>query len=313
MNSEQPRSLAPGEPAVCVVDARWRTPWDGESPHRLPVGAEAEAIRQAMLDGDAPRLTPRGEAAGGRAARLIDSVASHAIACGKELAMAHQLAPDDRLGLYAGNGGLRASWQDLWTPMQQQQRDAAASWQRGLGRIHPLWMLRFLSNNAHGMLAAELGARGEGVVCSGPMGGAEALMAAQAALLDEAIDLAMVVCYDACSAPEVELDRRRSGDRRLGVDLAVALLLAPAKAHPRAPRFSIVTAAMTPEEEGAEMPTARADRFTGLDTGAVAPALTLAMAAAGRSPPGPMDHVYFGSMGIGARLRVVAPLPEEQR
>lgn len=313
---------ADGELAVCVVGARWRTPWDGEGPHCLPAEDVGEAVRRAMLDGDVVRVTPRGEATGGRAARLIDAVAGHAIACGKELTLAHQLVPDDRLGLYVGNGGLRANWQDLWTPMQQQQRDAAESWQRGLGRMHPLWMLRFLSNNAHGMLAAEIGSRGEGVVCSGPLGGAEALMAAQAALLDEVIDLAMVVCYDARSAPEVELDRRRSGDARLGVDLAVALLLAPAAAHPRAPRFSILTERSDATEwSDANATPASADslsgRFTGLDTGAVAPALPLALAAAGKqlaasTAATPAEHCYSSSMGIGARLRI-APPPREQR
>jgi hypothetical protein len=71
-------------------------------------------------------------------------------------------------------------------------------------------MLRYLSNNAHGIIAAELDARGEGATFGGPVAGAEALRAAIRALGAGAIDRALVVAYDTLLTPEllVELGER---------------------------------------------------------------------------------------------------------
>jgi hypothetical protein len=312
---------------VCVLDARWRTPWDGDGPAGMPHDDDGSALAAAMIKNeDRTRHLPRGSASTLRAYRLVEPIASWAVACGIELARALAVAPSDRLGLYAGHGGLRSCWRDLWTPMRRQHRDAADSWQLGLGRIHPLWMLRFLSNNAHGILAAEVGARGEGAVCSGPLGGAEALMMAQAALVDGAIDHALVICYDVRSSPEVVLDRRRVGDLRLGVDCAVALLLAPAAAAPGSPRLSITTemdsaAPDASERSWRDRVVTPTDRFAALDTGAVAPALTLALAVAGKrwqprsTGHASTEHCYIGTMGsrigVRARLRVAVPTAME--
>lgn len=367
-------AVHPNAHAIAVLDARWRTPWDGEGPANLPHADDGAALVAAMRDGDELRCAPRGQPCARRASRFIEPIASFAVACGVELARAHALGDSDRLGLYAGSGGLRGSWGDLWAPMQHQRRDARGSWELGLGRTHPLWMLRFLSNNAHGLLAAELGARGEGAVCTGPAGGAEALMMAQAALLDHAIDRALVLCYDARSGPEVTIDRQRAGDRRLGVDCAVALLLARAEDAPRAPRVWTTTERSAAGDDGQEplagaprrdrhddhddhdghdghdgvasrdahdasssdgaghASTARravrsrddievldapacgpADRFAGVDAGAAAPALLLALAAAGKrwqpadARAADAELCYTASMGFRSRLRVRGP------
>jgi malonyl-ACP decarboxylase len=63
-------------------------------------------------------------------------------------------------------------------------------------------MLQYLSNNAHGLLAADVRALGEGMVFGGGNAGAQALGSALAALECGAVDAALVVAYD--SALELE-------------------------------------------------------------------------------------------------------------
>jgi 3-oxoacyl-(acyl-carrier-protein) synthase len=57
-------------------------------------------------------------------------------------------------------------------------------------------MLRNLSNNGHALLAADLGARGEGATFGGASSGAQAISAATRALIAGVIDAAVVVAYD---------------------------------------------------------------------------------------------------------------------
>jgi malonyl-ACP decarboxylase len=86
----------------------------------------------------------------------------------------------------------------------------AQLWERGLKLLHPFWMLQHLSNNAHALTAAELGAKGDGLTLAGANAGAEALAAASAALEVGAVDAALVVAYDTLLEPEtlVELATR---------------------------------------------------------------------------------------------------------
>jgi malonyl-ACP decarboxylase len=63
-------------------------------------------------------------------------------------------------------------------------------------------MLQYLSNNAHGLLAADVRALGEGMVFGGGNAGAQALGSAVAALESGAVDAALVVAYDS----ELELE-----------------------------------------------------------------------------------------------------------
>jgi hypothetical protein len=252
---------------VAIIAARWRTPWSGT----CPIDYARSSIHTPLV-----ATSPIGTQTLHRAARLVDDMAKFAIACGEEIAAVHDIQPSDRLGLFVGAGGLRASSHDLWQAMQQQQADATGAWQRGLGRMHPLWMLKFLSNNVHAIISSSIGARGEGAVFAGPLGGSEALMSAQAAINDDAVDHAIVVCYDSRSAqtaPEIELERRRQHDKRIGVDCAVALLLVSPRAvdESRAQlRFSITTQCRTDSSEQSM------DSNT-IDSGTVAPAVQLGL------------------------------------
>lgn len=135
--------------------------------------------------------------------RLVCEIALHAIEVADEAFAMAQCQAGDRMGLYAGMGGLRAGWQELMPAMRQQEASASGSWQRGLRSMHPLWMLRYLSNNAHGIASARLGIRGEGLAMSGPQAGAQAYRAATRALRLGAIDRALIVAYDTLLAPEL--------------------------------------------------------------------------------------------------------------
>ncbi|MDP2304751.1 MAG: hypothetical protein Q8P18_01830 [Pseudomonadota bacterium] len=117
----------------------------------------------------------------------------------------------DRLGVFTALGGLRAVWGDLDVAMAGQRPDGAAPWANGLGKVHPHWMLRHLSNNAHALLAITLGARGEGTTTSGPVGGATALAAAIRALEAGTLDAALVMACDTLLQPEVLLEGAVAG------------------------------------------------------------------------------------------------------
>src|SRR4029077_17320164 len=114
----------------------------------------------------------------------------------------------------------RAHWDDMMPALARQTipgdgdidgtADGAQLWERGLKLLHPFWMLQHLSNNAHALSAAELGARGDGLTLARANAGAEALAAASAALEVGAVDAALVVAYDTLLEPEtlVELATR---------------------------------------------------------------------------------------------------------
>jgi hypothetical protein len=278
---------------VAVVDVSWRTPWSGSVP----------------CTGDIPVSgPPLGESCSSRQVLRFNEIARHAISCGQDLAARNPWLHPERVGVFAGHGGLRVNWQDLGPAMRQQHEDANDCWQRGLNRMHPLWIFRFLPNNAQGALAALIDARGEGAVCTGALGGAEALMTAEAALVAGAIDCAVVICYDARTLPELALQRHRSGDRRCGIDTAVGLLLR--RAQPNAMSFSITTGL---SDEAQHNPITGTDPWLGLDAGATTPALDLALAWAGKrwhGYPVAAEICYTSPMELHARLQLCAPMQE---
>jgi 3-oxoacyl-(acyl-carrier-protein) synthase len=137
-------------------------------------------------------------------------------------------ASGERLGIFCGYGGLRAHWDDMMEALSGQQLEQGGTWERGLNRIHPYWMLKHLSNNAHALLAADLSARGDGATYGGATAGAQALSAAIRALEAESIDVALVFAYDSLLEPETLVDLAARGATTKG-DLAN--LAAPYDVH----------------------------------------------------------------------------------
>jgi len=149
--------------------------------------------------------------AGTRHARLVGALPALALDVAR--AAAGDVPRGPRTGVFVATGGLRAQWEELAPAMAEQVAGGAAAWARGLSRMHPLWMLRYLSNAAHAIIAAELGAIGDGATFAGPASAASALVAAAAALGAGTIDHALVVALDDVCADEVavELHARRPG------------------------------------------------------------------------------------------------------
>jgi 3-oxoacyl-(acyl-carrier-protein) synthase len=139
-------------------------------------------------------------------------------------------AAGERLGIFCGYGGLRAHWDDMMEALSGQQLEQGGTWDRGLKRIHPYWMLKHLSNNAHALLAADLSARGDGATYGGATAGAQALSAAIRALEAGSIDVAVVFAYDSLLEPETLVDLAARGATTTG-DLAS--LSAPYDTHAR--------------------------------------------------------------------------------
>jgi len=143
-----------------------------------------------------------------RTGRLLGPLPAIAVEVAR--AAARDLPTGDRTGVFLAHGGLRAHWDDLAPAMAEQSADASAAWSRGLRRLHPLWMLRYLSNGAQAAIAHDLGLRGDGATFSGRASAASALASSAAALSAGTIDHALVVALDDLTALEaaVELTAR---------------------------------------------------------------------------------------------------------
>lgn len=108
----------------------------------------------------------------------------------------------DRVGLFFSYGGLRADWSEMRNSLLNQQLDGSRCWTSGLINLHPYWILKHLSNNAHAITAQSLGICGEGVTLGGLNAGTQALAAAINALRMGAVDQALVVSHDSLLEPE---------------------------------------------------------------------------------------------------------------
>lgn len=120
-------------------------------------------------------------------------------------------AAGERLGIFCGYGGLRAHWDDMMEALAGQRPEQTGTWERGFQRIHPYWMLKHLSNNAHALLAADVSARGDGATYGGATAGAQALTAAIRALEAGSVDAAVVFAYDSLLEPETLVDLAARG------------------------------------------------------------------------------------------------------
>ncbi|MBI2373202.1 MAG: hypothetical protein HYV07_04320 [Deltaproteobacteria bacterium] len=138
-----------------------------------------------------------------RHARFVRRLGQHAIEVGREVFEHAGLSSGPRLGLFFATGTLSTDFEELAPKLRRQRSDAENCWSLGLGELHPFWLLRHLSNNAHGLLAADLGAKGEGLVCAGTNAAAQTIASAAEALEVGSIDVALVVAMDSLVVPEV--------------------------------------------------------------------------------------------------------------
>lgn len=194
---------------------------------RTPLGASVEAVLQRWLAGEraarhnrrfssktyacslaAPILEDPKPSSHGR---VLGRLGLLALEVGQEALADAGAVGGPRLGLFSAMGGLRAHWNDLMPALTHQRPDLEDSWNRGLKNLHPFWMLQHLSNNAHALLAQDIGARGDGVTFSGGNAGAQALAAATRALAEGAIDVALVLAYDSLIEPETLVEMAARG------------------------------------------------------------------------------------------------------
>lgn len=224
---------------AAIVAWAVRTPLgnsSGEALRRWQAGERAGALNPRFpagaysIDEAALVATSPAEHADGR---YLSPIALHAAEAAREALTAARLevAPE-RLGVFTGVGGLRARWDEMMPALMDQTDDGALAWERGLKSLHPYWMLRHLSNNGHALLAIGLPARGDGAVCAGGIGGAEALCAAIRALNAGAVEVALVVAYDSLVEPEVLVERAARGDRSVPGEAAAAVVLVRSGAFP---------------------------------------------------------------------------------
>lgn len=199
-------------------------------------------------------------------------------------------ASGERLGIFCGYGGLRAHWDDMMEGLSAQQPGQSGTWERGLKRIHPYWMLKHLSNNAHALLAADLSARGDGATYGGATAGAQAISAAIRALEAGSIDVALVFAYDSLLEPETLVDLAARGAATTG-DLAN--LAAPYDLHARGFVPGEAAAALVLQRPGAKGALATLSAADGADGHTSEPGPETLAAVAARLPRA--DAVVDGS------------------
>jgi 3-oxoacyl-(acyl-carrier-protein) synthase len=227
---------------AAITGWAWRTPLGASMDEVLPLllaGERAATARHRFpLDTYPCSLVApiRGEVREGRHRRFVRRLGLFAMEAGAEAfaraghrrdelagSISRALEGDrqgDRLGLFTAVGGLRADWDELAPALASQLPDGALAWDRGFRLLHPFWMLRYLSNNVHALLAMELGARGEGVCFGGANAGAQALVAAARALEVGAVDAALVVAYDSLIEPETLVELGARGELARSASLA---------------------------------------------------------------------------------------------
>lgn len=287
---------------VSLAAWAWRTPLgEGRAAlDRLRAGQRAAAppppalapfgVPEVAAIPDEPPPSPH--------ARVLFRLARFGLCCAEEVASSWA-GDRDRLGVFTALGGLRALWEDLLVGMARQAEDGSAPWERGLGRVHPYWMLRHLSNNAHALVAIEQRACGEGIVLSGANGGAAAIGAAIRTIRAGRLDAALVVAYDTLLQPELLLEGALRGRFQSAVpgEAVAALLLVPGAGGP------------VLEVESGIRPGTLAGRAAPLDVvagmgdcgAATALLQVIALAALG---PGSWVADSKGEPGLHARVRV---------
>jgi 3-oxoacyl-(acyl-carrier-protein) synthase len=143
--------------------------------------------------------------------RILPRIARMALDTAHEACAQLPAVDRARVGLFAAMGGLRASWDELLPALHRQEASFVDAWARGLKDLHPFFMLRLLSNNAHALAAQDLKLRGEGATLAGATAGAQALQAAILALHDGAVDAAVVMAYDCLIEPESVIELAAQG------------------------------------------------------------------------------------------------------
>ena len=156
--------------------------------------------------------------------RFLRRMGLFGVEAAKEATRAAGVRPGPRVGLFIAYGGLRAHWNEMMPALAAQEPDGRGAWERGLKLLHPDWMLRHLSNNAQALLAADLGAKGEGLTLAGANAGAQALSAALRSLEVGAVEVAVVVAYDSLLDPETLVEL---GARGTASSAPLSLLVAP--------------------------------------------------------------------------------------
>lgn len=198
-------------PSAAVTGWAWRT----------PLGSEVDAVVGRLLAGERAARPCLGD--GRLGAPLADRPAPspHRKFVGPLGLLAMQTAAEaarragceggPRVALFAAVGGLRVSWADTLPCFEGLRPDGEGAWDDGLRKLHPFWLLKHLSNNAHAMLSADLGARGEGATYGGANAGAQALCAALRCLAEDAADAAVVMAYDTLLEPEALVELEGAG------------------------------------------------------------------------------------------------------
>lgn len=173
---------------------------------RTPLGNTLDEVYQNGLDGRSEAALV-GSPKPSKQSRFLKRMGLFALETAHEVFQKVDLNQYDRhrVGIFFGYGGLRADWNEMRSALIRQNANTEACWDQGLSTLHPFWILKHLSNNAHALVAEEHKIKGEGVTFGGLNSGVQALVSAQLALQEGAIEAALVLTHDSLLEPEILL------------------------------------------------------------------------------------------------------------
>jgi 3-oxoacyl-[acyl-carrier-protein] synthase II len=189
---------------------------------RTPLGRTADELCAQLLAGErAAAVGPgwegrlqariREEPVPSRHGRFVPRMGLFGIEVALEAARHAGVSGGDRIGVFAAVSGLRVQWEQTAPALVGQRADGSGLWDAGLRGLHPHWLLRHLSNNAHALASVELGAKGEGATFGGANAGAQALACAARALEAGAVDVAVVFAHDCLLDSDARADLEERG------------------------------------------------------------------------------------------------------
>jgi hypothetical protein len=126
--------------------------------------------------------------------------------------------PPERRGMYVGSTPIGGEMQDLVPALEvssddEGKLDLGVFAREGLNLIHPLWLVKGLSNNVLGFASATHDFQGVNAnYCDGDASGAHALYEGWAAIAEGRADLVVAGASDAWAGLEVLLGGRRCGE-----------------------------------------------------------------------------------------------------
>ncbi len=169
-----------------------------------PTGKDREALLSEPTSGEVPNFKARSMVPDRKSLKLMTQAVRLGVACIADVVSKVEkwsAVPPTRRGMYVGASPQVGSHDDLADAIDSAYKSGTFSIQDfgefGVDRIHPLWLVRGLSNNVLGFSSAYHKAQGHNMsYAMGSDGGWNAILEGAQALIDNRIDIAVAGASD---------------------------------------------------------------------------------------------------------------------